>query len=59
MDRSPSGLARSTLTWVTDRGKYDLTIYDDVTAPRNPRWNRDWMLTTATNLGTCPPQLER
>lgn len=52
VDRSPGGLARSTLTWATDRGKFDITVFDDVDAPRDPRWGRAWILSTAANLGT-------
>ncbi len=52
IERSEQGLARSQLGWTTPRAKYALVVFDDVDAPREPRWDRAWLRALAASLGS-------
>ena len=52
IEKSPAGLSRSTLSWANERSSYELVVFDDVDHPKQPRWDRDWLLGLAASLGT-------
>ena len=52
ISKTPSGLSRSTLIWVTPEAKFDIWVYDDVDHPLDPAWDRAWLIRLAESLGT-------
>jgi hypothetical protein len=52
ISKTPSGLSRSKLIWVTPEAKFDFWVYDDVDHPLDPAWDRAWLIRLAESLGT-------
>ena len=52
ISKTPSGLSRSTLIWVSPQAKFDLSVFDDVDHPADPAWDRAWLIRLAETLGT-------
>lgn len=52
VQRTTDGLSATRLHWTTDEAHYTLVLLDDVDHPRQPQWDRPWLLHLAASLPT-------